>query len=442
MNKLNIALGALLVLLIGCQEPGGEGSPLENYPKIDTKNLLSTDKTPVGAVCYVDAAKYNPLNAKDYVIAGLDGAPDTQFFNYVVLGYSWLKKNENGYTLLEMTPQLKSILANSKTYIKPLHLKGIKVLIEVRSGLFSEDEEGDGVGLGTLDMAGINELVKDFKLIVDLYGIDGFDFNDIGGGYKAYPPYTRHLTQLRSYTPLYRDDLFEDKNGNPLTDAEVEEVLWTEGGSNFSGLLQRTNEELKESYSITYKDVEKPVEVSVTRSIMVRSRNHGEHLLANIRDTYMPDAYSGADVKTIGNLTFIINDAPYDENNKKLHTPLFDEIITETQTPAQIEAGIKPKPRDVGAEADNQYAPFAVDLLDQKTREDARNLANIFFKVNGTGAFNKYGALYFTNLPPISEVAADDVAPATYITYFSQILFGKPVSLVKDAGAGDYKISW
>jgi hypothetical protein len=375
------------------------------YPEIPYKRL-QTNTTPVEFICYVDVEKYNPLNAKDYIFTASADTPETQFFNYVVLGYSYLTKNKNGYTQLELTPTLKYILDNSVTYIKPLHQKGIRVLIEVRGGNSSNTE--NGVGFGTLDMAAINELVKDFKLIVNQYGIDGFDFNDTDGGEKAYPPLTRYLTQFQSNTPLYPETLFENKDGSPLTDAEVEAVLWIEGGSNFSNLIQRTNEALKET--TTYTSGSEEITTTVERIILVRNKNHGAYLLSQLRMAYMPDAYSGADPKTMGNLRYIVNDVPYDDT--KLRASLWDED----------------QKKDVGEEADNQYAPFTVDLSDKKDQDTARRWAKIFLLKDPDGSSttssnqNAYGAVYFTNLPPVSESDS-----ATYLTYFSRELFGRVV---------------
>jgi hypothetical protein len=292
-------------------------------------------------------------------------------------------------------------------------------LIEVRSGNFSDDEDGHGSGLGTMDMASINELIKELKLIVNQYGIDGFDFNDTGGGKTAIPPLTRQLTQFQSDTPLYPESLFRNEDGAPLESAEVEAVLWTEGGSNFSNLIQRTNEVLKETYTMTYKNgsSETSETQSVERIILVRNKNHGQHLLSQMRMAYMPDAYSGADPKVTGNLKYIVNDASYDTS--KPHASLWDEA----------------QKKDVGMDSDNKYAPFAIDLTDQKDAASAHDWAKTFLLKDNNP--NKYGALYFTGLRPVSE--ADSAA---YMTYFSRELFGRVVRLADRTDAGNYKKTW
>ncbi|MDR1230491.1 MAG: hypothetical protein LBK61_03710 [Spirochaetaceae bacterium] len=400
--KTALAPLALLLVLSGCPQPEGGGTPFELSPEIPRK-LLMTNNTPVEAVCYVDAEQHNPLNAKDYIFAATADTAETQFFNYVVLGHADLARNERGYMYLKMTPAIEHILANTKTYIKPLHQKGIKVLLEVRSGGFSATDNGDRLGWGTMDMAAIVTLTRELKRIVNHYGLDGFEFNDAGGGLSAYPPLTRYLTRSTDGGPLYPDELFEDDNGDPLKPDEIEAKLWIEGGSNFSNLIQVTNEALKES--------------GVSRVILVRNTGHGSHLLSSLRMAYMPDAYSGADPKVIGNLRYIVNATPYDGTTP--HASLLDELQN----------------KDVGEDADDQYVPFAIDLADadKKDKTTAESWADTFL-FNGNNP-NKYGALYVTNLGPASETNNY----AAYLTYFSQKLFGRNVRLAETPGAGKYE---
>lgn len=420
---IKYAAGIAALLASSCMQPNSGGSPFELNPEIPFKRLI-TNSAPVKTICYADAERDNPLNAKDYVFAASAEAPETQFFNYVVLGYGYLTKGRDGYTHLELTPGLKRILDSSITYIKPLHQRGIQVLIEVRSGIFAETEDGAGAGLGTMDMAAVNELIKELKRLIEHYGIDGFDFNDTGGGKKSYPPLTRELKRFQSDIPLYPESLFADEAGNPLSGSEIEAALWIEGGSNFSNLIQRLNEELKQVYTrVSINGNLETIETqTVERSIFVRDRNHGRHLLSQLRMAYMPDAYSGADPKVPGNLRYIVHDIPYDDTRP--HPSLWDEAQN----------------RDTGAESDEQYAPFAVDLLDQKDAAEARRWGNVFLLKNPDGSSsdssnqNRYGALFVTNLRPVSEVNS-----AAYLTYFSRVLFGRTTMLVNQPGAGDYR---
>jgi hypothetical protein len=416
-----------ILFLTGCPQPESGGSPFALMPEVPQKKLL-TNETPVEAVCYVDVSAYNPLNAKDYVFSASADTPETPFFNYVVLGYAYLSKDARGYTSLEMTAALRHVLENSTVYIKPLHLKGIQALVEIRSGRYNDEKDaGLGVGFGTMDMAAINELVKEFKLLINRYGIDGFYFNDIGGGKNAYPPFTRNLTQFQSNLPLYKEELFLDDNGNALSTADIDEVLWREGGSNFSNLIQRTNEALKETYTSVWKNGSQELSQvqALDRILLVRSHKHGNHLLSQLRMEYMPDAYSGADPKVTGNLRFIVNDTPYDYT--KPHAPLWNETQGR---------------EDVGREeAENVYIPFAVDLSAPKNTDETGALASAFLYKDmnpDSSEPSSYGGLFFSNLKPVSEAPST----AAYLSAFSAALFGSETLLAEDAGAGDYRKTW
>jgi hypothetical protein len=389
-----------------------------------------TNDTPVEVISYVDVAQYNPLNAMDYIFTAGADTGETQFFNYVVLGFSYLTRNSRGYTQVELSPPLQYLLNNSKTYIKPLQEKGIRVLIEVRSGTFADTAEGLDLGLGTMDMAAINPFIEELKRLINQYGFDGFEFNDVGGGKKAYPPLTRNLTKFKSAEPLYdeekRKELFKDEEGNPLSKETIEANLWIEGGSNFSNLIQKTNEILKETYTSSYTNGSASKldtdTKTVDRVILVRKVGHGAHLLSQLRMEYMPDAYSGADPKVTGNLKYIINAVPYDTKNP--HAYLLDE---------------EGQGRDVGPDSDDRYAPFTIDLLNKKTAAEAENLAEFFLYQEGDPTNeNRYGVLYFTGLRSGSE----DPSLTDYMSYFSEKLFGRRVSLSEQPGAGDYKKTW
>jgi hypothetical protein len=143
----------------------------------------------------------------------------------------------------------------------------------------------------------------------------------------------------------------------------------------------------------------------------------------------MVDAYSGAETKVIGNLKYVVNTIPYDASFP--HPGLWDEA----------------QKRDVGANSDDRYAPFAIDLANQKDENTARQMAKTFLLKDPDGSSassanqNRYGALYFTNLPPVSSQADADALP-TYLTYFSMELFGRKALLAETPGAGDYKKTW
>ena len=415
-NRLRIILGALVILVLSCQAPESGISPIGAIPAIPPK-LLMTNSRPVSLICYVDVDQDNPLNVKDYYFSGA-GAQDVPFFDYVVFGYAYLVKDAQDYVHLKCTPALQYILDNNKTFLKPLREKGIKILIEVRGGNYSASDEGIGLGLGTLDMAAIEELIPELRFPIDCYGIDGFEFNDVGGGYKAYPPYTRDLKQFLKDKPMYPDTMFQDDEGNSLSDPEINEILWREGGNNLSNLIYRTYELLREQYTVAadYGSANNDNQVVETRRpILVKDNGHGEYLVAEIRNEYMPDAYSGASASVADNLAYFVHDVPHDTS--EIHPRFYNETTGE----------------NTGIYMDDKYAPFTIDLSNRLSSADAGTLAQWF---TGTVSVPKqYGALYFTNLPPVSETGSESVL-RTYMTIFSQQLFGRITRLY--SGGGDY----
>jgi len=423
-----LALGALAFLLPGCTQPGAGGSPFETNPPIPLKRLI-TNSAPVELILYVDTEKYSPLNAMDYCFSASAESSETQLFNHVVLAYAYLTKDGQGYTRIELSPALRYVLENSRVFIKPLHRKGIKVLVELRSGIFSDSDEGLGAGFGTMDMAAIDVFTAELGALADKYGIDGFDFNDTGGGRNSCPPLSRNLTRFRSDRPLYPGTLFKDPEGNELGEAETESLLWREGGNNFCNFIYRANEILKDNWITDFiNGAQSYSETRVLQKVIfVHATNHGNHLLSFIRNDYMPDAYSGADPKVTGNLRYVVNTTPYD--NTRPHAYFLDE-----------EQNL-----DVGAEADDQYVPFAIDLSDPKDADTARLWARTFLLKDPNGSQtlaanqNRYGALLFTNLRPVSEGGGNNAA---HLTYFTQILFGRTTRLAGSPGAGDYKKNW
>ncbi|MCL2878965.1 MAG: hypothetical protein FWF29_01855, partial [Treponema sp.] len=90
------------------------------------------------------------------------------------------------------------------------------------------------------------------------------------------------------------------------------------------------------------------------------------------------------------------------------HPMFFDEIINS----------------NAGIYMDDKYGPFVVDLSDRLATSDARLLAQWY---HGSGAFGpprQYGALYFKNLPSVSETGDESIL-RSYMSYFTLELFGR-----------------
>ena len=419
-NKLNIIFGLLLFTLLSCRHPEEGISPIGVIPEIPRKPLI-TNSGPVEFICHIDLEKHNPLNVKDYYLAPGGTKNHIMVFDYVVLGHAWLVKDSRGYVHLQKSKDLQYVLDNNSAFIKPLRKKGIKVLIEIRSGNYADTEAGEGLGLGTVDMAAIQELVVEFDHLISRYEIDGCEFNDSGGGYLAYPPYTRNVKRFQRDEPLYPDSMFRDKDDNPYSDEEIEKILWIEGGSNFSNLIYMVNEILKESHTVAadYGSGGNDNQlIEKKHSLLARDSGHGGSLIAQIRMEYMPDAYSGASASVVNNMTYLIRGVPND--NSKSNPYFYNETTHQNE----------------GIYMNDRYGPLNIDLSNRVSGAQANTLAQWF---RGSGAGNKYGALYFSNLPSVTEAGSESAIRA-YINRFTQELFGWTTRMYQDGG--DHQKTW
>ena len=428
-NRFTLISGLFLLLVLGCQQPEIGISPIGAIPEIPKKMLMGFQDQRVTVICHVDADKYNPLNIMDYYFEARPELepplPEIPLFDYVVLGHMYLVKDSKGFYLLQPANGLQYLLDNNRILLKPLRENGVKILVEVRSGNYSDTEEGSGFGLGTLDMAGIEQLIIEFRLFANRYGIDGFELNDTGGGYKSLPPYTRDVKRYKSDESLY-DYLFIDENGDPLplSPAQIETILWREGGSNISNLLYKLNEILKITNNVVANfgsTVNDNQFIEIKRSPLIKNSGHGNWLIADIRTEYMPDAYSGASGSVPDNIISLVNAVPND--NTRLHPMFYDETINE----------------NTGIYADDKYGPFVADLTDRLSTTDARLLAQYFRGTGPYGPPKRYGTLYFSNLPSVTESGSDSVL-RTYMTIFTQELFGRTTRLRDDGG--DNQKTW
>ena len=420
-NRIIIIGGLLLVLITGCRQPETGIGPIRAIGEIPEK-ILMNETMHAEVFLNVDVERFNPLNAKDYFFGSADGTrgdDDILLFNYVVLSYSYLIRDSAGLVQLEMTSALRRVLANSKTLLRPLRREGIKVLIEVRSGICEDNEPGTGLGLGTLDMAEIEEFLYIFRLLVDRYDIDGFEFNDTGGGYLAYPPYTRDKKFSGTGESMY-DSLFKDKDGNPISYSEEEtnKILWIEGGNNLTNLAFKVNEHIKDLNEVV-ADYGSPDNdnqtVATRRRPVLRDSGHGAYLLAEVRMAYMPDAYTGATSNVPDNLRFVIHHG-VNSNESAPHPVFIDELSGQ----------------NAGIYTHDKYAPYIIDLENRLTNSQASDLAQWAYD-------NRYGAVYFMNLPAIPYVPAESSTNAAglYMSRFTLSIFGRQTRLYQ--GGGDHE---
>jgi len=141
------------------------------------KTIAGTDQKVKTAV-YIEVNDRNPLNAGSYILE--DGS---YLFDYVIIFAANIRSRNcaleidqsHGCTLsgphLHLNENVRYILQNRNKYIVPLQQKGIKVLL----GLLGDH---DGIGFGAMTDTEIDEFIASVKAGVELYHLDGIDFDD------------------------------------------------------------------------------------------------------------------------------------------------------------------------------------------------------------------------------------------------------------------------
>lgn len=141
---------------------------LPNYAPRDIKNIV-----------YIEVNNENPLNAGEYTL-GEDKAP---FFDIVSIFAANINLDKDGSPYLSLNDQTAFVLHNAEKIIRPLQEKGIKVHLSILGN-------HDDAGMRSLSNEGAKAFAKELKAYADIYGLDGFDFDDeysayVMGGYKG-----------------------------------------------------------------------------------------------------------------------------------------------------------------------------------------------------------------------------------------------------------------
>lgn len=148
------------------------------------------DKTPKILVL-IETNDVNPLNAKSYRLGTSSGKA---FIDVVQLWAATIHKNNaDGYPSLYFNDRIAPLFKKRDTYIKPLQDAGIKVLLTIAG-------DWQGIGVGNMTEAQADRFADLLVHAVDVYGLDGLDFDD---EYANYPSlidgsYGRVIRALRT----------------------------------------------------------------------------------------------------------------------------------------------------------------------------------------------------------------------------------------------------
>ncbi|MFP5089841.1 DUF1735 domain-containing protein [Bacteroides xylanisolvens] len=195
------------------------------------KALPNTEKGSVKTICYIEVNNENILNAGEYTMEN-SGKP---FFDIVNIFAANIRINEEGKPYVHCNPQVTFVLENVDKLIRPLQQKGIKVNLTILG-------DHTAAGMRSLGNEAAKDFAKELKSYVDIYGLDGIDFDDEWANYDEvsnYPglvqpsqeQYSRLIYECRQMMPDKSLSVYwcNQENGQPsinypLGDIEGETV--------------------------------------------------------------------------------------------------------------------------------------------------------------------------------------------------------------------------
>lgn len=137
---------------------------IKQYPAIP-----SSDKgTGIKSILYIEVNDENILNAGEYTMAG-SGKPFFDVVNIFAANINYNSDTKRAYVFCN--ENVSHILKNADQFIRPLQAKGIKVCLTI---LGNHDE----AGVANLSPEAAADFARELKSYVDVYGLDGIDFDD------------------------------------------------------------------------------------------------------------------------------------------------------------------------------------------------------------------------------------------------------------------------
>lgn len=155
--------------------------PLAAIPESISKGDILTH-------CFVEVNDENILNMGEYTMKS-NGKP---FFDVVSIFAANINvDSKTGRVHVFCNDQVSFLLRNADKFIRPLQAKGIKVAMTI---LGNHDE----AGMGNLSEAAAKDFAKELKAYLDIYGLDGIDFDDEYTNYNNSNPGPGFETRSRA----------------------------------------------------------------------------------------------------------------------------------------------------------------------------------------------------------------------------------------------------
>lgn len=181
--------------------------------------IPDSKKGDVRTFCFVEVNNESILNCGEYTMKG----SNKPFFDVVSIFAANINvDSETGRAHIFCNDQVSFLLKNADQIIRPLQAKGIKVNMTI---LGNHDESG----MSSLSKEAAEDFAKELKAYADIYGLDGFDFDDEYSKYSENPSpgfeerssanYCRLMYECRKIMPdkllgIYEYLLYDAPNGS------------------------------------------------------------------------------------------------------------------------------------------------------------------------------------------------------------------------------------
>lgn len=181
--------------------------------------IPDSKKGDVRTFCFVEVNNESILNCGEYTMKG----SNKPFFDVVSIFAANINvDSETGRAHIFCNDQVSFLLKNADQIIRPLQAKGIKVNMTI---LGNHDESG----MSSLSKEAAEDFAKELKAYADIYGLDGFDFDDEYSKYPENPSpgfeerssanYCRLMYECRKIMPdkllgIYEYLLYDAPNGS------------------------------------------------------------------------------------------------------------------------------------------------------------------------------------------------------------------------------------
>ncbi len=184
--ELNISAGGTIgetyAVAVSASANNGVGVSTNNQTYIYLVKPLAAipeniSKGNVRTMCFVEVNDESILNCGEYTMKN-SGKP---FFDIVSIFAANINvDSKTGRVHVFCNDQVSFLLQNVDKFVRPLQAKGIKVNLSI---LGNHDE----AGMGNLSPEAAADFAKELKAYMDIYGLDGVDFDDEYSSYKDDP---------------------------------------------------------------------------------------------------------------------------------------------------------------------------------------------------------------------------------------------------------------